>query len=284
MFLRERTTLPSVSLHYSPLADGPAELYYRESGSGLPLVFLHGGWGYDIYPLERQRQAIKDFRLLAPDRSGYGQSSKPARFGTDLHRRAAEETLLLLDALNVRQAIFWGHSDGAVTAVMLGLTVPDRCLGIILEALHYDREKPASRGFFQSMVSEPESFGTRVAEVLRKEHGDPYWRELLRSEGRTWLDLARSTNGGRRDLFDGQLSKLRVPTVILHGAQDPRTESWELDEVRRELPQAEMHVIAAGGHSPHSEREAAAEFGRLLQETLRKWSHLQDPSFSRQLK
>lgn len=276
--------MPSVSLHYSPLANGPAELYYRDSGSGLPLVFLHGGWGHNIYPLERQRDAIANFRILVPDRSGYGQSTKPARFETDLHRRAAEETLLLLDALDIRCAIFWGHSDGAVIATILGLTVPERCLGVILEAFHYDREKPASRAFFQSMVSEPDSFGTRVAEVLRKEHGEPYWRELLRSEGQTWLDLARSANGGPRDLFDGQLSKLRVPTAIIHGAQDPRTEPWELDAVRRELPTAEMHVIAAGGHSPHSEREAATEFGQRLQETLNKWSNVHPLNLSRSVK
>jgi pimeloyl-ACP methyl ester carboxylesterase len=264
--------LPHVQLLHSPLAGGPAEIHYRDSGSGVPLVFLHGGWGYQIYSLNRQEQALKDFRVLIPDRSGYGRSTKPAVFGPDLHKRGVEETLLFLDSLNVDRCIFWGHSDGAVIAAMLGLREPQRCLGLALEAFHYDCEKISSRSFFQSMASEPESFGTRVIDILKKEHGDPYWHELLRSEGKAWLDIARAATANRRDLFDGELSNLSVPTEFIHGAQDPRTESWELDAVRRELPSARMHVIASGGHSPHSEALSFGEFNQHLESALRRWA------------
>jgi len=265
--------LPFVTLRDSPLACGPAEIYYRDSGSGVPLVFLHGGWGYDIYPLNEQAQTIKDLRVLIPDRTGYGRSTKPAIFGADLHQRGVEETLLFLDALNLRRCIFWGHSDGAVVAAMLGLREPGRCIGLVLEAFHYDREKVSSRRFFQSMASEPESFGSRVTAILKKEHGDPYWNQLLRSEGQAWLDIAHSANGGARDLFDGRLSKLGAPTAFIHGAQDPRTEVWELDAIRAELPHVEMHVIASGGHSPHSEAASCSEFNHHLQSALTRWSN-----------
>lgn len=236
------------------------------------MVFLHGGWGYEIYPLDEQAQAIKDFRVLIPDRSGYGHSAKPAIFGPDLHQRAAEETLLFLDALNLHRCIFWGHSDGAVIAAMLGIRKPERCIGLVLEAIHYDREKISSRSFFQSMASEPELFGRRVTDILKKEHGDPYWNQLLRSEGQAWLDIARSANEGARDLFDGRLSSLSVPAAFIHGAQDPRTEAWELDAIRSELPHADMHVIASGGHSPHSEGASWREFNLHLEGALSRWS------------
>jgi pimeloyl-ACP methyl ester carboxylesterase len=239
----------------------------------VPLVFLHGGWGYGIYPLDKQAQTIKDFRVLIPDRSGYGRSTKPAVFGPDLHTRGVEETLRFLDALNVRRCIFWGHSDGAVIAAMLGISEPDRCIGLVLEAFHYDREKISSRSFFQSMASEPESFGSRVTDILKKEHGDPHWSQLLRCEGQAWLDIARSANGAARDLFDGRLSDLRVPTAFIHGAQDPRTEAWELESIRGELPHAAMHVIASGGHSPHSEAASSLEFNHHLEGALTRWSN-----------
>jgi pimeloyl-ACP methyl ester carboxylesterase len=265
--------LPLVTLRNSLLAGGPPKIYYREYGSGVPLVFLHGGWGYDIYPLDEQAQTIRDFRVLIPDRSGYGRSTKPAIFGPDLHKRGVEETLLFLDALNLRQSIFWGHSDGAVIAAMLGISEPERCIGLVLEAFHYDREKISSRSFFQSMASEPESFGPRVTAILKKEHGDPYWNQLLRNEGQAWLDLAHSANERTRDLFDGRLSSLGVPTEFIHGAQDPRTESWELDAIRGELPHAGMHVIASGGHSPHSEAASWREFNQHLEGPLARWSN-----------
>jgi len=266
--------VPSVKLSDSPLSGGRAEIYYRDSGSGVPLVFLHGGWGYEVYPLDQQAETIKNLRVVIPDRSGYGRSTKPAVFGPDLHTRGVEETLLFLDALNIHRCIFWGHSDGAVIAAMLGIRAPGRCVGLVLEAFHYDCEKIHSREFFQIMATQPESFGARVTDIVRKEHGEPYWNQLLRNEGQAWLDIAVSANGRARDLFDGGLSKLQVPTVFIHGAQDPRTESWELDAVRRELPSTEMHVIAAGGHSPHSEAAAAREFNRHLDSALAQWANV----------
>jgi len=264
--------LPLVTLRDSPLAGGLAEIHYREFGSGVPIVFLHGGWGYEIYPLDKQVQTINDLRVLIPDRSGYGRSTKPAIFGPDLHKRGVEETLLFLDALNVPPCIFWGHSDGAVIAAMLGISDPGRCIGLVLEAFHYDREKVSSRSFFENMASEPKSFGPRVTDILKKEHGDPYWNQLLRSEGQAWLDIARPASGGKRDLFEGKLSNLEVPTAFIHGAHDPRTEAWELDAIRAELPHADMHVIASGGHSPHSEAASWKEFNHHLKGALTRWS------------
>ena len=263
--------MPHVTIRHSSLAGGPAEIHFRDSGSGIPLVFLHGGWGYEIYPLDLQRSALHDFRVLIPDRTGYGRSTKPAIFGADLHRRALQETVQFLDALQLERCIFWGHSDGAVIAAWLGLTVPERCLGLILEAFHYDREKPHSRAFFETMASEPDSFGARLTEILKREHGEPYWHKLVRSEGQAWLDIARSAAGNNKDLFDGGLSQLRVPAVFIHGADDPRTEPWELAAVRSEVPAARMQVIKGGGHSPHSESASAAEFSRVLREALTQW-------------
>jgi pimeloyl-ACP methyl ester carboxylesterase len=255
-------------------------------GEGVCLCFLHGGWGYEVYPLDRQRGAIQGFQVIIADRSGYGRSSKPAIFALDFHRRAAEETLRCLDALGIRKCIFWGHSDGAVIAVWLGLMAPERCLGLILEALHYYRDKPGSRAFFEAMVLAPQSFGEKVGRVLASEHGESYWRQLLRSEGQVWLDIARSASHAGRDLYDGRLSELTVPTLFVHGAQDPRTEPGEVDAMRRELaaqqakcrlagdpaPDGGMHIIENGGHSPHSEEPAAAECGRVVRQALVLWS------------
>jgi pimeloyl-ACP methyl ester carboxylesterase len=93
------------SIHNSPLAGGPVEIHYREFGSGVPLLFLHGGWGYGIYPLNGQAKVLRDLRVLIPDRSGYGRSTKPAIFGADFHSRAAGETLRFLDVLGIERCL-----------------------------------------------------------------------------------------------------------------------------------------------------------------------------------
>ncbi|MGB8010354.1 MAG: alpha/beta hydrolase [Terriglobales bacterium] len=124
--------MPFLELKNSPHAAGvrPVQIHYRDVGHGRPVVFLHGGWGYGVYPIDRQiedRQiaALDKVRLVIPDRSGYGHSARFAGpMELDFHRRAAEETLLVLDALGIKRAVFWGHSDGAVIAAMIGLAAP----------------------------------------------------------------------------------------------------------------------------------------------------------------
>jgi len=279
--------LPFASLNNSPLAHRPAEIHYREYGSGAPLVFLHGGWGYHIYPINKQLHLLANYRVLIPDRSGYGLSTRPADFTIDFHIRAAEETFLFLDALGIGDAVLWGHSDGSVIAAWMGLMRPERCRGLILEAFHYHRRKIDSRAFFETMASAPESFGEHVAAVLAREHGESYWRELVQTEGRTWLEIAKlaesglaesglaeskpaqsgsaesgsaQATSGTVDLFNGTFPELRVPTFILQGAHDPRTDPGEMEAVQQALPAAHLRVIALGEHCPHSESKAAPQF------------------------
>jgi pimeloyl-ACP methyl ester carboxylesterase len=79
---------------------------------------------------------------------------------------------------------------------------------------------------------------------------------VLRAGGRAWLDIAATPDD---DFFDRRFGELAVPVLVLHGADDPRTEPGEVDRVARALPAATIHLIAGGGHAPHSERAVRAE-------------------------
>jgi pimeloyl-ACP methyl ester carboxylesterase len=65
-----------IELRTSALAPGvsPVEIHYRDVGSGSPIVILHGGWGYEIYPFDRQIAALEIPSDRHPDRTGYGGS------------------------------------------------------------------------------------------------------------------------------------------------------------------------------------------------------------------
>jgi pimeloyl-ACP methyl ester carboxylesterase len=136
--------VPAVSLARSPLAPGreAISIFYRDTGTGFPVVLLHGGWGYEFYAFERQIAALPELRFIAPDRTGYGKSSRIAELPARFHVAAAVETEGVLDALGITRCALWGHSDGAVIATILALRDPSRYAGIIVEALHVDRVKP----------------------------------------------------------------------------------------------------------------------------------------------
>ena len=261
--------LPFVKLKHSPLAGGPAEIHYRQFGSGRALIFLHGGWGYQIYPLTEQQVSIPGVQVIIPDRSGYGRSTKPSLFNAEFHRLAVGETLGFMDALGLDQPILWGHSDGAVISVWMGLMAPRRCRGLILEALHYYRVKPRSMDFFSTLARHQDGLGERVISVLAADHGQN-WRDPVRGDCQAWLDIA-ALNSPYPDLYEGRMSEIKTPVAVLHGQDDPRTEPDELDQVRRELPSARMHVITGAGHSPHSERGSQEEVARRVKEIVRGW-------------
>ena len=258
--------MPLITIDESPLVPdiSPVEIHYRDEGSGPPLVFMHGGWGYEIYPFTRQIEALANlFRIIIPDRSGYGGSVRLDYVPTDFHARAAVETLSLLEALHIERPILWGHSDGAVVSTMIGLLDPARVSGLILEAFHFYRKKPASREFFETMAGDPSLLGDRVAMTLAREHGDDYWRKVIVMNGDAWLRIAYEAIAEKQDLYDGRLSLLRVPTLFIHGSRDPRTEPGEMEAVRDQLPDALIHFIEGGGHSPHSESASAEECNRI---------------------
>ena len=263
--------MPFINIDESPLAPAltPVEIHYRETGSGAPLLFLHGGWGYQIYPFDRQMDALDDrYMVVIPDRTGYGRSGRLDHLPSDFHRRAAVETVHLLDALHLERPVLWGHSDGAVIATLMGLSSPDRFSGIILEAFHFYRSKPGSREFFEVMAGDPGLLGERVATTLARDHGEDYWRKLIVMNGSAWLRIAQEATHEKHDLYDGKLSGLQVPTLFIHGSRDPRTEPGEMDAIQAQAVGARIEIIEGGAHSPHSESASAAECNRVAGEFL----------------
>lgn len=264
--------MPFASLQTSPLVPdvSPVEIYYREEGEGLPLVLLHGGWGYGLNPFNRQIEKLRDeFKLICPDRSGYGRSTRlVADLPPNFHYHAAAETLSLLAALGSERAFFWGHSDGAVIAAIIGFTAPERVSGLILEAFHYFRMKPSSREFFETLARQPEALSAELSERLALEFGAADWRTSLASHANAWRRIALESAGPADDLFGGRLHEVTAPTLFIHGKLDPRTEPGELDGVAAQLPHAEMRLLDGAGHSPHSETATADLVTQLAREFL----------------
>jgi pimeloyl-ACP methyl ester carboxylesterase len=264
--------MPTIELASSPHAPGisPVTIHYRDFGRGSPLVILHGGWGYEVYPFDRQIAAFeKQFRILIPDRSGYGHSTQfSEEMPLDFHRRAAGETMALLDALGIRKAIFWGHSDGSVIAAMMGVHFPDRCERLILEAFHFLKRKPGSRAFFERFAAHPEDLGEETKALLVKDHGEEHWKTVIRRNCAAWFRMADAVKRPEEDVYEGHLGELTPPTLFIHGRLDPRTEPGEMESVRKALPKTIFGYIENGKHAPHCEGAGFEECNQRAREFL----------------
>jgi non-heme chloroperoxidase len=87
------------------------EIYYKDWGSGQPVVFSHG-WPLTADAWESQMVflAANGFRCIAHDRRGHGRSSQP-NGGNDMDHYA-DDLAELLEELDLTQASLVGHSTG----------------------------------------------------------------------------------------------------------------------------------------------------------------------------
>ncbi len=87
------------------------EIYYKDWGSGQPIVFSHG-WPLSADAWEDQMfyLASRGYRCVAHDRRGHGRSSQPWN-GNEMDTYA-DDLAKLVEALDLKNAIHVGHSTG----------------------------------------------------------------------------------------------------------------------------------------------------------------------------
>jgi non-heme chloroperoxidase len=113
------------------VSDG-ATIYYKDWGSGQPIVFSHG-WplSADAWEDAMFFFASRGYRCIAADRRGHGRSSQPWT-GNDMDTYS-DDLAALVDKLDVKNAIFVGHSTGGGEVVRyLGRHGTKRAVGAIL--------------------------------------------------------------------------------------------------------------------------------------------------------
>ena len=106
-------------------------IYYRDLGKGFPIVFLHGNNLSGNY-FAKQGILYRDYRLIFIDSRNHGRSSRQSVKMT--FEQMAADLEEILQFLNIKKALFVGHSDGANLAMVYASRFPDRIAGLLLNA------------------------------------------------------------------------------------------------------------------------------------------------------
>ena len=249
-------------------------LAYDVRGRGdRALLLLHGFTGNRDTWCRVEPYLADRFRLVRVDLPGHGQSPPPTVSGRDGFEEALRALEQILDAEGAGSADVAGYSQGARLALALAVESPGRVQRLVLESgtagLHRRKERAERRRADERLADQILAEGVdafvRRWELLPLFEGlrrlpAPDLEELrARRASSTAEGLAaalRALGVGVQPDYWPHLWKLRVPTLLLTGAQDSKFTALAR-RMAAELPLVWGHAFAGVGHAPHLEAPEA---------------------------
>ena len=248
-------------------------LNVEQSGTGRPLLLLHGftGSAATWAPLIGVLPPL--FHTIAPDLIGHGRSDSPPDADRYRMDRCVADLLVLLDALEVARADVLGYSMGGRVALHLAAAAPDRVGALVLESSSPGIATAAER---QARIAADERLADSIelagleAFVERWERLPLFASQLALPEDtrarlhaqrlrNNPLGLANSLRGmgtGQQESLWEHLAGLNVRTLLLAGALDAKYRALA-GEMLALLPNAHAVVVPGVGHAVHLEQPQA---------------------------
>jgi non-heme chloroperoxidase len=214
------------------------EIFYKDWGSGQPIVFHHG-WPLSADDWDNQMLFFlsKGYRVIAHDRRGHGRSS-PSASKNDMDTYAAD-VAALTKHLNLEHAVHIGHSTGGgevaryvakygervAKAVLIGAVPPVMVKsdknpgGLPIEVFDGFRTAIAANRaqFYKDVPAGPfygyNRPGAQVSEGVKEN----WWRQGMMGDIKAHYDCVAAFS---ETDFTEDLKKITVPTLVLHGDDD----------------------------------------------------------------
>ena len=252
---------------FKQISIGGAELSVLDEGAGEPLMFVHG-FPLDHTMWQGQIEAFAPrYRVLAPDLRGFGSSE--ARGETVTMEDFAYDLLWLLDALDERRPIVLvGLSMGGYIALRFVEKFASRLRGLVLCDTRAAADSPEAaanrRKMADAVLKEgadmvagamlPKLFGQKTNS--QKPDLPAATRRVIVSTQPGAIAAAQRGMALRPD-STALLPTIRVPTLVVVGAEDAISPVAEMRGMAAAIPGAEFVVVPDAGHMAPLENPAA---------------------------
>ena len=221
------------------------QLHYTETGTGEPLVLLHGNGEDGSYFVHQTAFFSKHYRVIAVDTRGHGKSPRGSAPFTI--RQFAEDLNEFLDERDIRQANLLGFSDGGNIALAFAIRYPERVKRLILNGANLD---PAG---VRPTVQIPIVLGYRMASLFAKKSADAKQNAEL---------LGLMVNDPMIPVEE--LGKVTAPTLVIAGTKDMIRES-HTRKIAEALPNAKLAILPGNHFIANRNPE---EFNRVVEAFL----------------
>ena len=259
--------------------DDGVRLYYEESGSGIPVIFVHEYAG-DWRSWEPQlRHFGQRYRAIAYNARGYPPSDVPENVAAYSQHRAADDIRSILDHLKIDRAHIVGLSMGGFATLHFGFRHPTRARSLVVAGCGYGAETESRARFraeaeaiaafidqngMQAFAAKYAYGPTRVQFENKDPRGFAEFKQYLSEHSALG---ARNTQLGvqreRPSLYDliEDMKRLTLPTLVLTGDEDwPCLNPGIL--MKQSIPTAALSVMPNCGHAINI--EDPDEFNRLV--------------------
>lgn len=281
--------LPINDLRLNPMqrfaASDGGQVAYRDTGSGQPPLMLLHGWSLDHSAFNLLTdQLASQFRIIAPDFRGHGQSD-PLAPGQDL-RRLSQDVAELADALKLENLVVVGWSMGAMVLWGAWPALRDRLAGCVVidmvprllndASWQYGLRNGEDAGVFDRSVSHMrsdwEAYTRLFVPRIFKPHADqePELDSAIKTAQSSHPDsMAQLWRSMAEQDFRSDLAHFDVPTLVVNGRHSQLYKAEAADWLARQLPDAERAEMNHSGHAPVLEepeqlQELIAHFVRKL--------------------
>jgi non-heme chloroperoxidase len=215
------------------------EIYYKDWGSGQPIVFHHG-WplSSDDWDAQMLNFVEKGYRVIAHDRRGHGRSSQVGS-GHDMDHYAADVAAVVAH-LDLRNAIHIGHSTGGGEAtryvarhgqgrvaklVLIGavppimVKTPANPGGLPIAVFDGLRKQLAANRaqFYLDFASGPFYGYNRPGAEVSQGVIENWWRQAMMGGAKAHYDGIKAFS---ETDFTEDLQGIDVPTLVMHGDDD----------------------------------------------------------------
>ncbi len=267
----ERPAPPTIFYRHA-MIDG-VKVFYREAGpADGPVVLLLHGFPTSSHMFRNLIPLLADrYRVIAPDYPGYGQSDAPDRAGfAYTFARFADMVDTLMGQLGARQYAMYVMDYGAPVGYRLALKHPDRVSALIVQNGNAYEEglldfwTPIKAYWAAGTSDKREALANLVTLDITKFQYTDGMSDVARISPDNWVqDQALLDRPGNKDIqldllydyrtnvplypqFQAFFRTRQPPTLIVWGKNDKIFPAEGAYPYRRDLPNAEFHMIDSG--------------------------------------
>jgi pimeloyl-ACP methyl ester carboxylesterase len=253
-------------------------LYYEQYGSGDDLVLIGGLTADHQVWKATVRVLSKYFRVTIFDNRGAGQSSAPNfPYTTEM---MAQDTVALMDALQISRAHILGHSMGGRIAQQIAILYPDRINALLIACSHAKpsnlanmifsmREKLQRLGMTEVLLAEyvmPFLFAEEFLSHAAQVHGFIQWT-VRNAFAQTAVGYTQQFAAVKTHDVMNQLQHIQARTLLIAGEEDILSPATSLALLSKSLKNSTFVAMPHCAHMPHVEKPA--EFSEIVLRFLR---------------